>query len=43
MNYKMAIVDECGEVMAWMSDLTSTETEKMLNEHPEWQMRPIQL
>lgn len=41
--YKMAIVDECGEVMAWMTDLTKEETLEMLDEHPEWQMRPIQI
>ena len=43
MEYKMAIVDECGEVQAWMSDLTKDETLAILEEHPEWQMRPIQL
>lgn len=41
MNYKMAIVDECGEVMAWMSELTKDETLQMLEEHPEWKMRPV--
>ena len=41
MNFKMAIVDECGEVIYWVSELTSEETCQALEDHPEWQMRPI--
>lgn len=41
--YRMAIVDECGTVKGWLSELTSGQTEKMLAEHPEWQIRPIEI
>ena len=41
--YKMAIVDECGEVKAWLIDLTTDETLEMLKEHPEWQMRAVRM
>ena len=41
MNFRMAIVDECGEVVYWMDELTSEETAQALEDHPEWQMKPI--
>ena len=41
MNFRMAIVDECGEVVYWVSELTSEETYQALADHPEWKMKPI--
>ena len=43
MEFKMAIVDECGEVMAWLTDLTKDEACEMLEQNPEWKIRPIQM
>ena len=41
MNFRMAIVDECGDVVYWMDELTKDETLQALEDHPEWQMKPI--
>ena len=35
-DFKMAIVDELGEVKHWCSELSKEEIEEILNAHPEW-------
>lgn len=35
--YRRVIVNECGEIMVYVSDLTVTEVNEILEEHPEWQ------
>lgn len=32
----LAVVDECGDVVAWVSDVGEEEAEKMIQEHEEW-------
>ena len=39
MIYSRVIVDECGEIMEYVSDLTGAEVNEILAEHPEWQIR----
>ena len=41
MIYARVIVDECGEVMEYISDLLEEEVEEILEEHPEWQIKCI--
>ena len=36
--YRRVIVDECGEIMEYVSDLTGAEINEILEEHPEWQI-----
>lgn len=36
--YRRVIVDECGEIMAYVSDLTMAEVNEILKDHPEWQI-----
>lgn len=36
MEYRTAIVDECGDIIAWCSDLSEYKIMDMLDEHPEW-------
>lgn len=35
-EFKMAIVDELGDVMYWCNELAETEIEEILDAHPEW-------
>lgn len=41
MIYARVIVDECGEVMEYISDLLEEEVEEILEEHPEWRIKCI--
>jgi nucleoside-triphosphatase THEP1 len=41
MIYARVIVDECGEVMEYISDLLEEEVEEILEEHPEWWIKCI--
>lgn len=43
--YRRVIVDECGEIMEYVSDLTGAEISEILKEHPEWQITclPIEM
>lgn len=45
MSYSRVIVDECGEIMEYVSDLTGAEVNEILDEHPEWQIKclPIEM
>lgn len=36
--YSRVIVDECGEIMEYVSDLTGAEVNEILEEHPEWRI-----
>ena len=36
MEYRSAIVDELGCLVAWCSELSNEETERILDEHPEY-------
>lgn len=37
--YCRVIVDECGTVMEYVSDLTGAEINEILSEHPEWSIQ----
>jgi hypothetical protein len=39
MIYSRVIVDECGEIMEYVSDLTGAEMNEILEEHPEWKLK----
>ena len=41
-EFKMAIVDELGEIVCWCSKLTEEEIKDILNNHPEWKRRFIE-
>ena len=41
-EFKIAIVDELGEVKHWCSDLTAEEIEQILATHPEWKRQFIE-
>ena len=41
-EFKSAIVDECGEVMYWCSELTKSEIDSIMDAHEEWRIRFIQ-
>lgn len=43
MIYAKVIVDECGEVMEYISDLLEEEVEEILKEHSEWQIKCISI
>lgn len=40
--YRTAIVDECGEVMYWCSELNFMQQMEILDKHPEWTKRAIE-
>ena len=39
--YSKVIVDECGHLVEYVSDLTGAEIEKILADHPEWKITTI--
>lgn len=39
--YRTAIVDECGDIMYWCSELTLEQEIAILNEYQEWTKRAI--
>lgn len=43
MKYRTAIVDECDCVMYWCSDLSGEEINEILDNHPEWWIRAIEV
>lgn len=43
LEYKSAIVDELGAIRSWCSDLTEKEIKEILNTHPEWAIKCIQI
>lgn len=42
MEYKSAIVDELGYLVAWCCEITYEEKHRILNEHPEYETRCIE-
>ena len=38
-EFRSAIVDECGEVVCWLSDLSKAEIDQIMAEHEEWRIR----
>lgn len=40
-QYRRAIVNELGEVVEWVSDLTGCEINEILEEHPEYSIRCV--
>lgn len=38
MEFRRAIVDECGTVMYWCSDMREKDVMRILYEHPEWRI-----
>lgn len=42
MEYKSAIVDECGTFVAWCCELTNDERELILSNHPEYTIRCLE-
>lgn len=43
MEYRTAIVDECDCVMYWCSDLSGEEINEIIDNHPEWWIRTIEV
>lgn len=43
MEFRSAIVDELGYVVYWCSDLYPGQVENILENHPEWKVRCIQI
>ena len=43
MEFRSAIVDELGYVMYWCDELQDEEIECILNNHPEWRRKCIQM
>lgn len=45
MIYSKVIVDECGDIMEYVSDLTGDEMTEILESHPEWKLKimPIEM
>ena len=41
--YSRVIVDECGEIMEYVSDLTGAEVNEILEEHPEWSIKCVEV
>ena len=42
-EYRSAIVDECGAVVYWCSELTKSQIINILGRHEEWRIRYIEL
>lgn len=43
LEFKSAIVNECGEVIAWCDDLTEYEINEILEDHVEYLIECIQI
>lgn len=43
LEFKSAIIDELGEIVAWCSDFTESEIEEILANHSEYSIRCIQI
>ena len=42
MEYRSAIVDECGTFVAWCRELTEDEQNRILDSHPEYSIRCLE-
>ena len=43
MIYSRVIVDECGTVMEYVSDLTGAEVNEILEARPEWSIKCVEV
>lgn len=43
MEFRTAIVDELNWVMFWCDELTEEEQVEILNDHPEWSIKCIEI
>lgn len=43
MMYRSAIVDELGHVMFWRDELRPEQIECILNGHPEWSVKSVEI
>ena len=41
--YNRVITDECGEIMEYVSDLTGAEINAILEDHPEWSIKCVEV
>jgi len=42
MEYRTALVDELGDIVAWISDIGRMKAMELLDEHPEWSIKCIE-
>lgn len=42
LEYRTAIVDECGDIIAWCDNLSHEERNQILEENPEWSVQCVQ-
>ena len=43
MEFRTAIIDELGDFVCWCDELTNQEEFNLLNLHPEWRRKSIEL
>ena len=43
LEFKSAIVDELGTIIVWCSDVSENKIKEILNTHPEWTLKCIQI
>lgn len=43
MEFKSAIVDECGDVVYWCEELSEDEIEIILTDYPEFRIRCVEI
>lgn len=43
MQYRFAILDECLSVRYWCDELTQAEIDEILENHPEWTTRCVEV
>jgi hypothetical protein len=43
LEYKSAIVDECGDIVYWCENLTENEIREILANHIEWRRTCIEI
>ena len=36
---RLAVVDECGDVVVWCDEVTEEEAQELVDNHPEWYYR----
>ena len=42
LEFRSAIVDECGDVMYWLNELSKSEIAEILANHPEWKKKCVE-
>jgi len=35
-DFRSAVVDECGDVVAWVDEIGNTKAWELIDNHPEW-------